>query len=147
MWVRVLWVDLTVKVTRVTGFLLVHSLGLGVAMNCGGERSVRTITLLLGYWYCYRNHFNSLSDWPLLAVLLMALPQEREVSIQEGGNRYGKISFLLFLSLQLKAGRMCMLVTGPADGSFLRHLFSSCLHPLWKPEWMQVDIKHSTNSV
>ena len=84
-------------------------------MNCGGERSVRTITLLLGYWYCYRNHFNSLSDWPLLAVLLMALPQEREVSIQEG---------------QLNAGRMCMLVTGPADGSFLRHLFSSCLHPL-----------------
>lgn len=101
------------KVTRMHGFPLVHSLGLGVPMNCGGKRRVRTITLLLHYCYCYRNHFNSLFDWLLLAALLMALPREREVSVQDGGNRYGKISFLLFLSLQLKEGSICMLVTGP----------------------------------
>lgn len=69
----------------------ISTLGLGVPTNCGGERSVRTITLLLHY--CYRNHFHSLFDWPLLGALLTALLQEREVSVQEGGNRYGKISF------------------------------------------------------
>lgn len=74
-----------------SAWISISTLSLGVPMNCGGERSVRTITLLLHY--CYRNHFNSLFDWPLLGALLTALLQEREVSVQEGGNMYGKISF------------------------------------------------------
>lgn len=47
--------------------------------------------------------FNSLCEWPLLAPLPLAAPRVGEVSVQQGGTRYGRIS--LFIVLELLAQR------------------------------------------
>lgn len=121
---------------------LAFSFKLGIPMNCGREKSVGIIMSSEG------NHFNFLFDWPLLAAPPLAIPQDGEVSIQEGGNKHRKISlFIVPETLVQKRGEFVCWSQAQADGIFLRHLFSSCLHPLWRPEWMPVNVKNYTKSV
>lgn len=98
-------------------------------MNCDKERSMGTLIS------SERNHLNSLFDLSLLAALPLAIYQEREVSVQEGGNRYGRISlFIAPEPLAQRRGAFVCWSQAQADGNFLRHLFSNCLHPLWRLE-------------
>lgn len=66
-------------------------------MSCDGKSSVGMVT------HPERSHFNSLGEWPLLAPLPLATPQD-EVSVQEGGNRYRRISLFIVPDLLAQRG-------------------------------------------
>lgn len=110
-------------------------------MTCDGERSVGAVK------NSERNRFNSLFDYLCWQTCYWLFPERGMFLFRKEGTDMEEFPFLLFLSLQLKEGNICMLVTGPGRWQLSEAPVFQLFAPLWRPEWMQVDIKNSTNSV